>query len=76
LKKLESENESKTACISLLEEEQKEKDAQLAQMKQDAEDVAAKHRQQCLQLEASVELKVGPTLLMGDSCKCTANETC
>jgi hypothetical protein len=75
LKKLESENESKTACISLLEEDQKEKETQLAKMKQDACDVAAKHRQQCLQLEASLELKVGNNILIADGCNCATEET-
>lgn len=58
LKKLESENESKTACISLLEEEQKSKNAQLEQMAQDAKDAASRNRQKFLKLEASLELKV------------------
>lgn len=67
LKKLESENESKTACISLLEEDQKIKDAQLEKMQREAKEIAAKHRQRYLQLEASLEQKVPRATISHDS---------
>ena len=73
LKKLESENESKTACISLLEEDLKEKDARLEKMQQDAKEVAAKHRQKYLQLEASLELKVPQATLVDCDRQLTAH---